>query len=408
MRRRLLPLLILALGVAVFLVLRATRPEPEGAAPGERRWRVETLEATLAEHAPRLTLYGEITAPEAVTISAPLTGRLAERPVGDGQRVAEGELLLALDQADVAPVVARAEARVADLQAQLEAERVGHASDRDALARERELLDNARRRLARIRSLAGRDLASSADLDDARDALARARVTVAAREGRIAEHPARLARLEAGLAEARAGLAEARRDAARARVSAPFDGVIGEVSAAPGERVTEGAELLSLYPRDGLELRALVPAPYLAELQAALAAGRRPIATGEGARFVLTGFSGRSEPGGIQAILRLLDGGEALRPGSLVDVRLRRPPVADSLAVPASALYGEGDLYLRDADDRMRRVAVTRHGPVPGPDGDSWVLVSGEGLADGQSVIVSHLPNALEGLRVEAADGTAP
>ncbi|MBB3140769.1 efflux RND transporter periplasmic adaptor subunit [Halomonas organivorans] len=407
MRRMLIPVLFLALGLAAFMGLRATRPEPAQVTPQERSWRVDTLSVRLASHAPLLPLYGEIVAPEAITFTAPLPARVASRPVRDGQQVTEGETLVTLDEADVAPVVARAEARVADLEAQIDAERVRQESDQTALTRERELLDNAQRRLSRTRSLAERNLASPSALDDARDALAQARVTVDAREGAIAGHPARLAQLEAGLAEARASLAEARRDAERSSVAAPFDGIVSSVAVAPGERVAEGAELLSIYPRDGLELRALVPNAYLAELQAALDTGQRPIAIGEGARFRLTGFVGESAPGGTEAILRLDGEPHGLRPGSLVDVRLQRPTVPDSLAVPASALYGDDVLYLRDADDRMHRLQVMRHGLVAGPgaasSGDSWVLVSGEGLSDGQRVIVTHLPNAVEGLKVEVA-----
>ncbi len=405
MRRLLIPVLFLALGAGAFLGLRATRPEPAPVASQERSWRVETLSVELGAHAPLLPLYGEIVAPEAVTFTSPLTARVAERPVRDGQRVAEGALLVALDEADVAPVVARAEARVADLEAQIEAQRVRQASDRTALARERELLDNARRRLERVRSLSERNLASASSLDDARDALSQARVTVDAREGALAGHPPRLAQLQAGLAEARAGLAEARRDAGRARLEAPFDGIVSGVAVAPGERVGEGAELLSIYPRDGLELRAQVPSAYLAELQAALDAGWHPLASGEETRFRLTGFVGKSAPGGTEAILRLAGEPRGLRPGSLIDVTLRRPTVPDSLAVPASALYGSEVLYLRDDDDRMRRLTVERHGPVAGREGaardDGWVLVSGEGLTDGQEVITTHLPNAAEGLRVQ-------
>ncbi|GAA0617398.1 efflux RND transporter periplasmic adaptor subunit [Halomonas beimenensis] len=407
MRRLLIPLLILALGLAAFLGLRATRPEPQTVVPQERSWRVETRRVALGEHAPRLPLYGEIVAPESVTVTASLTARVAERPVREGQRVTQGELLVALDDADVAPLLARARARVADLTAQLEAERVRRERDEAALARERELLDNARRRHARTESLVERNLASSSALDDARDALARARITVNARQTALAEAPARRARLEAGLAEAEAGLAEARRDAARARVTAPFDGVVTDLRAAPGERVATGAELLTVYPRQGLELRALVPNAHLAELQQALDDGRRLIARGEGTRFRLAGFAGASRPGGTEAILRVVGAPAGLQPGQLVDVRLRRPTVAAALAVPPSALYGDDVLYLRNDAGRMRRLQVTRHGEVPGPDGESWVLVSDDALSDGQAVIITHLPNALDGLRVEVADADA-
>lgn len=407
MLRRLLPLVILALGVAAFLWLRATRPESPAVTPEERRWRVETLVVALEAQAPVLPLYGEIVAPDLLTVTAPLAGRIAERPVREGQRVAEGERLVALDDADLVPPLERAEAEVADREAQVENERVRHESDREALARERELADNARRQLERTRSLRARNLASQSDLDTSRNELARARVTVAARERAIAEHPARLRSLEAGLARARAALTEARRDAARSRVEAPFDGIVTRIMVAPGDQVAARSELLSVYPVAGLELRARVPQRHQEELLAALARGERPVATDDhGTRFVLEGLAGEGDPAGTEAIFRLADGGERLRPGSMVAVALERPAVPESLAVPYSALYGDDALYLMDEEHRMRRLSITRHGDVIRDD-ERWALVSGQTLADGERVIVTHLPNAMQGLLVEPVEAPA-
>ena len=403
MLRRLLPLLILALGVAAFLWLRATRPESPGVTPEERSWHVETLAATLEPRAPVLPLYGEITAPDMLTVTAPLAGRIAERPVREGQRVARGERLVALDDADVTPPLRQAEAEVADRRAQVENERVRHESDRESLARERELVDSARRQLERTRSLRARNLASQSDLDTARNELARARVTVAARERAIAEHPARLQSLEASLTRAQAALAAARRDAERSRVEAPFDGIVTRIRVAPGDQVAARSELLSVYPERGLELRARIPQRHQGELLDALSRGERLVATdGQGARLVLIGLAGEGDPAGTEAIFRLEDGGERLRPGSLAAVSLERPQVSGSLAVPYSALYGNDALYLMDEANRMQRLTVAHHGDVV-RDGERWALVSSEALADGDRVIVTHLPNAMQGLRVQRA-----
>ncbi|MDR9439571.1 MAG: biotin/lipoyl-binding protein [Halomonas sp.] len=405
MLRRLLPLLILALGVAAFLWLRATRPESASVTPEERTWRVETLVASPGHHAPALPLYGEVMAPERITVTAPLAGRIAERPVREGQRVARGELLVALDEADVRPPLKQAQADVADRRAQLTSERVRHDSDRAILERERELLDTARRQLERTRSLVERNLASQSDLDAARNELARVRVTVAARERSIAEHPARLESLEAGLARATAVLAAARRDAARSRVEAPFDGIVTRIRVAPGDQVAARSALLSVYPEEGLELRARIPRRHQAELLNALAEGTRLVASGDdGTRFVLVGLAGESDPAGTEAIFRLEAGGAGLRPGSLLAVSLARPAVPDSLPVPDSALYGNEALYLMDDQGRMRRLTVTRHGEVVRDDEERWALVSGEALGKGDRVITTHLPNAIEGLRVEVAE----
>ncbi|WP_373182582.1 efflux RND transporter periplasmic adaptor subunit [Halomonas campaniensis] len=406
MLKRLLPLLILALGIAGFMALRLTRPEPPPAVPQERSWRVEALTVAFADHVPVLPLFGEVVAPERVSVVASVAARVAERPVRDGQRVSEGDLLVALDDADLLPSLRQAEAEVADLEAQGENERLRHENDRLAFERERELLASAQRQLERNRSLVERNLASQADLDTARDAVARARLSVTTRESAVAEHPSRLASLEARLARAQAALATARRDAARGRVLAPFDGVVTDVAVAPGDQVAARAPLLSLYPAEGLELRARVPSRFQAELAESLEQGEPRLAVAEegGQRFVLSRLAGESDPAGTEAILALDGPAAGLRPGALVAVLLERPAVADALAVPFAALHGSDLLYRIDDDDRLERARVERLGETRGPDGQRWLLVRGDGLAAGDRVIATHLPNAMQGLRVEVAD----
>ncbi|QJQ99793.1 HlyD family efflux transporter periplasmic adaptor subunit [Halomonas sp. PGE1] len=409
MLKRLLPLLILALGIAGFMALRLTRPEPPPAVPQERSWRVEALTVAHAEHVPVLQLFGELVAPERVSLAAPIAARVAERPVRDGQRVAEGALLVALDDADLLPPLRQAEAEVADLEAQAENERLRHANDRQALAREQEILASANRQLERNRSLVERNLASQADLDAARDAVARARLSVTTRESAVAEHPSRLASLEARLARARATLETAGRDRERGRVLAPFDGVVTGVQVAPGDQVAARAPLLSLYPGEGLELRARVPSRFQAELAASLERGEPLHATAEegGQRFVLSGLAGESDPAGTEAILALDGPAAGLRPGALVAVLLERPALADTLAVPFAALHGSDLLYRIDDDARLERARVERLGETIGPDGERWLLVRAPGLAAGDRVIATHLPNAMQGLRVEVAEAPA-
>ncbi len=402
--KRLLPVVILAIGIAGFVALRLTRPEPPPATAQERSWRIEVQRVRLGEQTPILPLFGELVAPQRVTLTASLPARIAERPVREGQRVAEGELLVALDEADIAPLLAQAAAEVADLEAQLANEQLRLASDRAALAREQEIRDNAARQLERARSLVERNLGSRADLDAAQDALARARLTLTTRENAIAEHPARRASLEARLARAQANLAATQRDAERARVIAPFAGIVSEVRVAPGERVASGATLLSVYPESGLELRARLPRQHEAELIEALARGETLLAEAEnGARFTLAGFAGEGDASGSEAILALREAVPGLRPGSLLAVTLARPAHPRALALPFSALHGNDRLY-RVEEGRLVRLEVERLGETLGAEGERLALVTGEALADGQRIMITHLPNAMQGLRVDVAE----
>ena len=403
--RRLLPLIILALGIGGFALLKLSRPEPETVRAQERSWLVDVAEVAPGEHTPVLSLYGEVVAPDQQRITAPVAGRIGARPVREGQRVQQGDLLVALDEADIQPLVQQAEADVSDLQAQIASEKVRHSNDKTALEGEKAILDNARRQFERTQSLVSRKLASQEALDAAADALARARLTVTARQRSIAEHPSRLNSLHARLDRAEAALSSIRLDAQRARVTAPFDGIVTGVQVATGDRVNKHAALLSVYPDQGLELRATVPDRYRAELLKAL--DERNTLTAESSdgryRFTLDRFAGTSSPSGTEAILLLNGKDDGLRPGGLLPVTLQRPSISDSVAIPYSALYGSDSVYRMTSEGRMQRIHVERLGEVAVEDGGRHVLVASPDLASGQSLIVTHLPNAMSGLKVQTS-----
>lgn len=395
MLRRILPFLILALGVGGFIALKATRPKPEGVAPRERIWRVETQAAVLAEHRPELALFGRVEAPDRVRATAPVTGRLLEVAVRDGQRVAQGALLARLDPQDLEP-------RVAQGRAELEKERLRLRHDQEALEQERALLGLAEAALARADKVKAQNLGSASDVDQAREQLARARLAVTLREQSIAEHPARLAVLDARLREAE-------RDLARGEIRAPFDARIGTVEAAAGDLVQPNQTILTLYPIDGLFLRAKIPGGRSPELRAALESGARLRArVNFGGRVYgaeLERLAGEADARGLDALLRL-DPGADLPLGAFVDLVLERPAAAKTVALPFAALNGGDRVFVLD-DGRLRAIAVERVGELS-RGGVTEVLVRAAGLEAGSRVLVTHLPNAVDGLKVEEVGRAVP
>ena len=404
MLKRLLPLIILAVGVLVFIALKATRPEPAEVTATERSWRVEVQTITPGSQVPVLPLYGEVLAPDQQTITATLAGRVAERPVSEGMSVKQGDLLLALDEADIAPALAQARAQVDDLDAQISSEQVRYRNDQEALKSEQAIVANARRQFERIESLVGRNLASRENLEAATDALARAELTVSTRQRAIQEHPARLQSLEAKLAQARANLAATERDVDRARVVAPFDGVVTGIEVAVGDQVSRNEPLLTVYPTRGLEVRARVPQVFQNELITALGQGQTLTAISDnGHEFVLARFAGLSDPAGTEAVLELQGEPGGLRPGALLPLTLERPARQQAVDVPFSALYGADSVYLMTEDGRMQRIEVERIGEARSENGERRLLIAGEQLTPGARLITTHLPNAVTGLKVELA-----
>ena len=119
MRKRLTPAVIVLIGIVIFIILRVTRDQPEPVGSQERAWRVATETISPDAFQPRLTLYGQLESPRRFTVVAPLAGRIAALPANDGASVRQGELLVALDDADIQPRIAQARAELADAKAQL-------------------------------------------------------------------------------------------------------------------------------------------------------------------------------------------------------------------------------------------------------------------------------------------------
>jgi len=181
----------LVIGAALGWILKPA-PSPE-------------VEATVVASAPlsaspvpagALTASGYVVARRQATVAAEVTGRLVEVRVEEGQKVAEGEVLAVLEstlaRADTDAAVARAASGDADLA-------------------------EARRILARTRSLARQGYASNATLTEAQ------------------------ARVDAALATRNALKSDADRAKAqleRYEIRAPFDGVVVNKSAQPGEIIS--------------------------------------------------------------------------------------------------------------------------------------------------------------------------
>ena len=402
--RILLPLLILAIAVIGFLALKATKPQLPAAKPTERAWRINTLAVNPGDHQPILTLFGKVDAPDKFTVVSPKASRVARLPVQDGDHVAKGKLLIALDPADFDPATKQAEANVADIKAQISSEKVRYQADQEALKQERQILDNARKTLNRNQNLANRKLASPAQVETAIDTLERARLSVTSRQEAINNHPSRLASLQAKLESAQAQLASARRDQQRATVAAPFDGIVTDVKVAKGDQVGNNATLLSFYPTNDLQLRALIPSRYAEELIHALQQGHSPTASiqlnGDSVSLKLLRIAGSASGEGVTGIFQFARPETALRLGRVFSINLQRPRAADTVAVPYSALYGNDRIYIV-RNGRLHGLDVQLVGDISHRGKQRWLLVRNPAFKKGSEVAITHLPNAIDGLKVD-------
>ncbi len=202
-----------------------------------------------------------------------VAGRLLSRPVARGDHVAAGTLLFTVDQ--TAPRAARdqAKAQLAQTKANLADLETGARPEDIAvidaeIAEARAAVENTRRDLIRIASLASAANASRAALDNAQAASdqARARLDALTAQRAVAELPARTDRLDAAraaVAAAEAALTAAEFQLSETEVRAPADGTVAETLRDPGEMIAAGSPVLTLLPDDGTKIRFFLPEPLL-------------------------------------------------------------------------------------------------------------------------------------------------
>ncbi|TVQ70608.1 MAG: HlyD family efflux transporter periplasmic adaptor subunit [Chromatiaceae bacterium] len=403
--RRFLPLILLALGILGFILLMITRPEQPPREVAERAWRVDVQEIELQTLSPQLTLYGHVTSPRAASLRAAVEADVAQVPAEEGRRVEAGDTLVELDRRELSLLVDQRQADLDDLQAQLRALERSHARDQEALEREQTLLTLARRSVERAEDLQRRNVGSPTAVEDAQRTLEQQALAVANRRLAVEDFEAQQEQIKARARRAESLLEQARLDLERSRITAPFDARISQVQVAPGDRVRVGDALVALYDLEALEVRARIPATYMPRVRAALEAHDAPEALGlvDGLEVSLTlvRLAGESPAGGagVEGIFRVGSGAGEIPMGRFMTVRLSLPAQTDVVALPFEALYGLDRIY-RLEEDRMRRIGVERIGEWTDASGHERVLVASPELSTGDRIIVTRLPNAMDGLRV--------
>ncbi|NND45943.1 MAG: efflux RND transporter periplasmic adaptor subunit [Xanthomonadales bacterium] len=186
---------------------------------------------------------------------------------------------------------------------------------------------------------------------------------------------------------------------ARTTVRAPYSGVVVERLKTPGERVSEGTDVVRLVDHDNLEVIARAPLenyPYVKEgLRLDVRSGT-VTATGTVRTVVAVGDENTH-----QFELRLDLEGSPFPVGKTVRVSVPVSEVREVLAIPRDALVlrPEGiTVFVLDAEDKARQVAVTT-GIGSGDRievmgdlsaGDRVVIRGNERLQPGQSVSISQ------------------
>ena len=392
----------------VSTALIAFAPEPDRRATAEVVVPVTSLRAETATWAPEVSLYGRVETPHAASLTALVAATVTALQVREGDRVAAGGVLLQLDETDARLLVRQRAADLAESRADLDALKLSGEDDRAVLVHQEELhrlaVDKAQwhQRLKAQGSISQQTLNGAlAESHNQSIALSRQRNRVASLAHRLARAEARVDRTDALLEEARVGLA-------RTQIKAPFPGLVTRIAVAPGELVSPGGVVAEMYDDSRLEIRVQIPNAHLPTLERALAAGERPAVEIDfddrrvhGRLERLVGAVARGQSG-VDGLITLAT--DAVPPdlGRAVGLRLRLPAIANAVAVPVQAVYGQHRLFVIE-NGLLVGIDVERLGETTDTGGDLKLLVRAPELVDGTAILSSQLSNAVTGLRVEVS-----
>jgi membrane fusion protein (multidrug efflux system) len=293
---------------------------------------VETAKAEARSQSDSLNAVGSIRAIESVVVRPEISGKLVRVQAAEGQRVAAGALLFALDS-DIA-----------------------QAEVNEALAAVRA----SERNRPRIIELASKQMISRSDADAA---LATSEIN------------------NAKLASAKARLA-------KTQIRAPFEGVVGLRQVSVGEYVNAGQALVDLVRLDPLEVEFQVPENHAGRLavgqSVSVVTDALPGETFGGQVTAVAPdvqMSGRSI--GVRA--RLANADKRLKPGQFAQVKLAMTAAEPVLMVPEQAVWPTGDqkmvYVVNNGKAELRPVTLGVREP-------GWVAIVA-GLKAGEEVIVA-------------------
>lgn len=371
-RRWLLLLFALFIALALYAAIRARAPAAPAAGaarhPAARAPSVAVARARLGDVPIYVTGLGAVTPFYAVTVKPRVDGQLMRVPVAEGSLVKQHDLVAEIDPRPFDVTVTQMEGQ---------------------LARDRALLDNARRDLARYQSLIGQDAVPRQQLDTQTSLVAQLEGTVKADEGQ---------------------LASAQLQRQYCRVTAPISGRVGLRIVDPGNIVhaADATGLLVITQVQPIAVLFAIAEDALPAILRRLRAGATlPVEAfnRDGTQKLSTGRLATADnqidpTTGTVRLKALFDNADgALFPNQFVNARLTVDVRTQMVLVPPVAVRrgAQGSfVYLVDGD-------TVRVRPVTAGPAQADAASIEKGLAAGDQVVIDSLDDLRDGSRVQIA-----
>ncbi len=387
-RSALLPLVVLAAGASIAGFLISSRPQAQQQTPDDPVSIVDTKLARPGRHEVSIAVMGVVRAEREVTLQPELSGRITQQSerLVDGGLVRVGDPLVRLDARDYTTAVDVSKA------------------------------DLAQARLA-VREETVQQQVAEAEWRDAPDDFSDDSRAYVMREPHLDAAQARVS-------SARSRIQKAKRDIGKTIIYAPFDAVVLSENVEIGQLVGPQTPVARLAGVDRFWIQASIPVSQLSMLEIPRVNTEQPRgsdaaivdrAAGEFTRpgYVLRLLPAVEERGRMAQLLIAVDDPMGLRTpigerptpllvGTYVEAQLAGRALDAVVPVPRRAMRDDAHIWVVDADQRLRSREVE---VIWRERGRVFVR---EGLAAGERFVVSSMPTATEGMRVELQPEPTP
>lgn len=410
------PIIILGAAALVGYFLIAFSKKPEPLLRTETAWPVKVRKIAKTQISSNTIVFGQIESQQEASLRSTVAGNIISTPGKEGLFVAKNDLIVQIDPIETKLEVQKKAAEVQKIKAEIRAEKTRYEADTKILIDQKRLIDLLETSVTREKKLKSQLVGSQARIDVAEQASVRDSISLIERQFSIDNYKNREQVLEAQLSRAQAELKLSELDLTRTAIIAPFSGRISQRFIAIGDRVQPNQAILSMYDTAKLEIRAEFPITAIPTLQSAL--DNQEIITGTIADLEteldikLDRIAGKisKTQGGIDALFLINHENPPLRIGQTIKLIVAYPKLDNVFSVPQTALYDTESgfvLYKIVQDDaiyRLQSLPVKKVGDKIRLDGENEVIIFSNEIYDKDSVLMTRLPYARDGLKVTPSE----
>lgn len=369
----------------------------------EKAWPIKAIKLEQKKYTPNQLLYGQITSTHQSKMTSGIESDVMKVLVKEGQSVKKNQLLIVLDSKTQQLLANEKKAEMASLNAKKRMEKTIQESNINSLKHDKKLLSLNQNSMKRYEKLNKRNLSAKSDVDNANKLLVQQMLSVQKRKLEIANHANKMLDMDAKIAKVNAQYQQALENIEDSQINAPFDGKITQVNVSIGDLVKKHAPLVSLYDLNEVYVQAQIPHNLQPTLFSALTNHKKILARPVNypdVKLELDRLGSRVavDSANINVYFKVPKNYSQLAPlGMTVSIMIDLPKVS-AYKIPSTALFGHDKAYLIK-NNRLQQITVKRLSSMTEKK-SYYLLIKSNEIHSGDTLLITQLPNAISGLKV--------